>query len=184
MDAFEEVVAGLFFRDGFWVSQGFKVELTPEEKKAIGRPSSPRWEIDLLAFKGTTSELLALECKSYLDSPGVAASDIINPSGEVSRYKLFVDSNLRQVVLNRLALQLHQTGLVPPGTVPKLALATGKIRSLKDTALLHSHFKENNWHLFDTDWLVAKLRATAGESYFDSVAHVVSKLLLRNGQYA
>jgi hypothetical protein len=124
--------------------------------------------------------LLAVECKSYLDSPGVAASDIVNPNGESSRYKLFVNTEFRRVVLNRLALQLNQTGLIPPSVVPQLALVAGKIRSQKDTELLRDHFSKMGWHLFDADWLVTKLKTTADESYFDSVAHVVSKLILRN----
>jgi hypothetical protein len=86
MDAFEQVVAGLLFREGYWVTQGYKVELTKEEKRLIGKPCSPRWEIDLLAYKGSTKELLAVECKSYLDSVGVPAADIITPNSEESRY--------------------------------------------------------------------------------------------------
>ena len=179
MDAFEQVVSGIFFRDGYWVSQGFKVELTAEEKKAIGRPSTPRWEIDLLGFKGATGELLVIECKSYLDSGGVAANDLIAPTGETSRYKLFTDATLRKVVLNRLALQLHDTGLIPPGVTPKLALVVGKMKSPGDLTRLREHFQAQGWSLYDRDWLVGKLKQTADESYFDSVAHVVSKLLLR-----
>jgi len=179
MDAFEQVVAGLLFREGYWVTQGFKVELTPDEKREIGRPSSPRWEIDLVAYKGSTGELLAIECKSYLDSTGVVAKDIIAPDSEASRYKLFVEADLRRVVLNRLAIQLNETGLVPSGITPRLAIVIGKIKSPADTLLLRDHFTKMGWHLFDTKWLVSRLKITADEAYFDSVAHVVSKLILR-----
>ena len=179
MDAFEQVVSGIFFRAGCWVTQGFKVELTPEEKARIGRPTSPRWEIDLVVFKGATGELLAVECKSYLDSTGVTANDLIEPNENVSRYKLFTDEVLREVVLNRLTLQLHETGLIPPGVKPKLALVAGKMRSADDLTRLREHFQIKGWALYDREWLVGELKQTADESYFDSVAHVVSKLLLR-----
>jgi hypothetical protein len=179
MDAFEQVVSGIFFRDGYWVTQGFKVHLTPEEKVKIGRPTNPRWEIDLVVYKGATGELLAIECKSYLDSTGVTAKDLIEPNDDVSRYKLFNDPVLREVVLNRLALQLHETGLVPAGVKPRLGLVAGKMRSPADLARLREHFQTNGWALYDRDWLVGELKQTADESYFDSVAHVVSKLLLR-----
>ena len=182
MDAFEQVVSGLFFSDGYWVTQGYKVELTKEQKRAIGKPSSPRWEIDLVAYKGSTNELLAVECKSYLDSTGVAADDIIAPDNESSRYKLFVDTTLRNVVLNQLAMQLHQTGLIPPGVTPRLTLVAGKIKSSTDTIRLREHFAKMEWNLFDTSWLVERLEKTADQPYFDSVAHVVSKLILRNSQ--
>jgi len=66
MDAFESVIALLLRQEGYWVIPSFKVEITREEKRKIGRPSSPRWEIDLVAYQGATNEVLAVECKSYL----------------------------------------------------------------------------------------------------------------------
>ena len=74
MDAFEDLIATLLEKDGFWVQTTFKVELTKEEKKEIGRPSSPRWKLDLIAYKASTNDILAVECKSYLDSYGVRLS--------------------------------------------------------------------------------------------------------------
>lgn len=50
MDAFESLVALLLHRDGYWTTTGFKVELTKEEKRRIGRPSSPRWELDVIGY--------------------------------------------------------------------------------------------------------------------------------------
>jgi hypothetical protein len=47
MDAFESLIATLLRRDGYWVETSVKVSLMPEEKHAIGRQSSPRWEIDV-----------------------------------------------------------------------------------------------------------------------------------------
>ena len=37
MQAYELLVASLLEREGFWVRQSFRVELTPEDKKRIGR---------------------------------------------------------------------------------------------------------------------------------------------------
>ena len=39
MDAFETVVSEILWRDGYWVQNSLKVDLTKEEKLAIGRPS-------------------------------------------------------------------------------------------------------------------------------------------------
>jgi hypothetical protein len=77
MDAFEQLAADIFWNEGYWVRTSVKVELTREEKVRIGRHSSPRWEIDLIAYRATSNELLALECKSYLDSGGVHAAHFL-----------------------------------------------------------------------------------------------------------
>ena len=71
MDAFESVVAMLLKRDGYWTTTGFKVELSKAERRAIGKHSAPRWEIDVLAYKASINELLVVECKSFLNSTGV-----------------------------------------------------------------------------------------------------------------
>ncbi len=71
MDAFESLISMLLRHEGYWTTPSFKVELTPADKAKIGRESSPRWEIDLVAYKPSTDELLAVECKSLLDSTGV-----------------------------------------------------------------------------------------------------------------
>jgi hypothetical protein len=71
MDAFEQVVSEILWRDGFWVRSSVKVELTPEDKKAIGRTTSPRWELDVVAYRPSDNVLRIVECKSYLDNPGV-----------------------------------------------------------------------------------------------------------------
>jgi hypothetical protein len=100
MDAFEAVVAMLLRREGYWIIPSFKVDLTKEEKRTIDRRSSPRWEIDLVAYKGATNELVAVECKSFLDSRGVIFQDgSLQPE---STYKLLTEPKLREVVLTHL----------------------------------------------------------------------------------
>jgi len=180
MDAFEQVVAGLLFQEGYWVTQGFKVDLTKEEKRKIGRPSSPRWEVDLLAYRGSTNELLVVECKSFLDSNGVKASEVLERKPSKSRYKLFTDPTLRKVVFRRLAIQANEMGLISIKAEPQLALAAGKIRSESDQEQLEKHFKRKKWVLFTPEWIVSRLLTSADESYHDTVSHVVSKLIKRN----
>ena len=69
MDSFEQVVATILGRDGYWVRTSVKVALPPDEKREIDRPSAPRWELDVVAYSGSRNELLVVECKSYLVSP-------------------------------------------------------------------------------------------------------------------
>lgn len=70
MDAFEDLVGMLLERKGYWIRSGVKVELSKEEKRQIGRPSSPRWELDIVAYKGSGNSLLVVECKNLIIGSG------------------------------------------------------------------------------------------------------------------
>jgi len=178
MDSFEQVVATILGRNGCWVRTSVKVALTPDEKREIGRPSAPRWELDVVAYSGSRNELLVVECKSYLDSYGVRSTSFEGPkASEETRYKLFSDEVLRRVVLSRLEKELAEQGFCPAGTRATLCLAAGKIYG--DPAPLRAFFEKNRWRLFEAAWLAEGLQRLADESYDNSVASVVAKLLLR-----
>ena len=178
MDSFEKVVATILDRAGYWVRTSVKVNLTREDKHAIRRPSSPRWELDIVAYSGRENELLVVECKSYLDSAGVRAGSFDGPkAADETRYKLFSDEVLRRVVLTRLEAQLVEQGFCPSGTQARLCLAAGNIHG--DPAPLREFFNAKGWRLFERSWLISGLEALATESYENSVASIVAKLLLR-----
>lgn len=181
MDAFEQLAADIFWAEGHWVQTGVKVELTREEKLRIGRHSSPRWEVDLVAYKPATNELLVLECKSYLDSGGVHAAHFLPGSRYAYRYKLFHDAILRETVLERLRLQMVGAGLCAPDATVRLGLIHGHATAY-NAALLTELFATNDWLLFGPDWLRAHLTRMASGSYENSTAAVVAKLLLRPSQ--
>lgn len=183
MDAFEQLAADIFWNDGYWVRTGVKVELTREEKVRIGRHSSPRWEIDLVAYRPTSNELLALECKSYLDSGGVHAAHFEPGSKYAGRYKLFHDVVLRETVLERLRLQFAECGLCPPEATVKLGLIHGHATS-HNAGLLAAIFARESWLLFGPEWLRERLGRMADASYEDSTAAVVAKILLRERRSA
>ncbi len=178
MDAFESVIAAILQRQGFWTLTSFKVELTKAEKRKIGRPSSPRWELDVVAYRGRDNELRVVECKSFLDSLGVqcAAFDGSN-AVSAKRYKLFCDATLRRVVLRRLEQQLIAAGFCPRNPTVKLCLAAGKIKG--DEAWLQKHFERQGWILMGPAAIRDELRALRDTGYENSVAAVVTKLLLR-----
>lgn len=50
MDYFESICKTLLEDEGYWVRQSYKVELSKEQKRKLGKPSLPRPEIDLIAF--------------------------------------------------------------------------------------------------------------------------------------
>lgn len=71
MDYFESIIKTLLESESYWVRQSFKVNLTKEEKRNVGKHTIPRPEIDLLAYKSNQNKVLAIEVKSFLDSSGV-----------------------------------------------------------------------------------------------------------------
>lgn len=180
MDAFEQVVSEILWRSGFWVRTSVKVELTKDEKRLIGRHSSPRWELDIVGYSGRDNVLRVVECKSYLDSTGVKACAFDGTNAEeAKRYKLFNEPELRRVVLNRLCLQFTEAGACREAPEVKLSLACGKIRNDCDRAAIRAHFERQGWELWDESWLRSRLRELADGGYENEVSAVVAKLLLR-----
>ena len=178
MDAFEELASDIFWSEGYWVRTGVMVELTREEKIRIGRHSSPRWEIDLVAYSATSNEILALECKSYLDSGGVHAAHFAEGSRYAKRYKLFHDLTLRETVLERLRVQMSECGLCTLNTRIRLGLVHAHVTS-RNAALLRDIFEAEDWLLFGPDWIRERLERMSRGSYENNTAGVVAKLLLR-----
>jgi len=186
MDAFETVVASILQRRGYWTMTSVKVDLTKEEKRRIGRHSSPRWELDVVAYKGSDNEIRIIECKSFLDSGGVHCSAFNgkNPSFE-KRFKLFSDANLRKVVFARLKRQLVDAGFCSKRPRITLCLAAGKIRG--DTAereWLQRYFDRKGWILIGPDEIRDSLKELRNSGYENNVAAVVAKLLLRERKSA
>jgi hypothetical protein len=179
MDSFENVVATILQRQGYWTLTSVKVELTKVEKRAIRRHCSPRWELDIVAYSGRRNELLVVECKSFLDSPGVecGAFDGTKPA-KAMRYKLFCDATLRRVVLRRLRRQLVKAGFCAQKPKVKLCLAAGRIRG--DENWLRSHFERKGWGLFGPSDIHRELKKLCDAGYENSVAAVVTKILLRS----
>ena len=177
MDAFESLIAMLLKRDGFWTTTSFKVDLTKAEKREVGKPSLPRPEIDVLAYRGATNHLLVVECKSFLDSTGVHfAEGTLQPP---KRYKLFSDSTYRKVVLRGLKRQCVKTGFCRPDPTVELCLAAGHVANRIDRAALGRNFDDNQWRLFDEEWVIAAIKKAAKAGYENDVAHVVAKIILR-----
>lgn len=180
MDSFEQVVAEILWRQGYWVQTSFKVELTKEEKRTIELPSAPRWELDVVAYKVSTNTLLAVECKSYLDSPGVKAHAFDGTNEKAAkRFKLFNRAIVRKIVFSRLQMQLVEAGLCLPDPIVTLCLACGRIATDKDRLALKAHFANEKWQLWDETWLRECLQHMSDGGYENQVSAVVAKLLLR-----
>jgi len=181
MDAFEHIAARLFEVRGYWTRIGYAVKLSKEQKVAVGQPSLPRPQLDVIAYKPNTNELLVIECKSYLDSPGVMhAAFHGSEDAQGDLYKLFNRVKLREMVLSCLVTQLRQEGLII-GADPsvKLVLVAGKIYS-KDEQKLKSLFEEKGWTFVGPTEVAVGLREFADRGYENDVVTIVTKLLERN----
>jgi hypothetical protein len=179
VDAFEQVVSEILWLRGFWVRTSVKVSLTAKEKAKIGRRTAPRWELDIVAYSGRENALRVVECKSYMDSVGVRKLGFEGGSlDHQTRYKLFNDKLLRSVVLNRLRIQLAESGACRPNARVQLCLAAGKVRE-PDRKWIRDHFKAKKWELWDELWLRAQLVEMSKQGYENQVSAVVAKLLLR-----
>jgi hypothetical protein len=179
MDYFEAIVTTLLEHEGYWVRQSFKVNLTKDEKKAIGKPSIPRPEIDIIAFKPKGMQVLALEAKSYLDSPGVRISDLMHeynkPEG---RYKLFTCTIYRKTVLRRLRIDLEKAGMIQSKTMIKLGLIAGKVYQRKSD-LIRAHLDSKDWFFWSPEDMKSKLKAMADEGYENDPSIITAKILER-----
>ena len=178
MDSFESIVKTIFENKGYWVKTSFKVNLTKEEKRKIGRPSSPRWEIDIIAYKGSRNEVLVIECKSYLDNPGVKADSLKNGKYK-ERYKLFNEKVLQSVVFSRLITQLTETGLCQNDPSIKLCLAVGNVASDKDRQQITEYFDTQDWGFYSDKWIKKELIKLSESGYENDIATVVTKILTR-----
>jgi len=176
MDAFEQLVAALLEREGFWVRSSVKVRLTTAEKARIGRATSPRWELDIVAYHAATNEIRIVECKSFLFSRGVSLQAFDVERRFAGRFKLFNDRRLFGIVSRRLVRQLAVTGSCQPKPTVRLRLAAGRVVASQREELQRL-FQKRGWLLLDRTWLLAGLIASATGGYENNMATVVAKLL-------
>lgn len=178
MDAFEVVIADLMRHEGFWVQTSYKVNLTKEDKLRIDRPSTPRWEIDVVAYRPGDNLLRVIECKSFLDSPGVGRAGFDPASKNAKRYKLFNEPQTRAVLFSRLLKQLEEAKAIQGEPTIELCLAAGNIK-VSHLTEIQTRFDQEGWNLLTPDWIRESLRNVTSGSYENSPMAVTAKLLLR-----
>ncbi len=181
MNAFEHIAARFFEAQGYWTLVGLKIDLTKEEKRAVGNPSMPRPEVDVVAFKPGTNDLLIVECKSYLDSSGVRVESFIGEKSiHQDRLKLFSRPQPRELITEKLLVQLKEQGLLlSKNPAVRYGLVAGKIKG-EDESPLRIIFKDNGWLLVTPGELAQGLRKFAARGYEDDIVTMVVKTLERN----
>lgn len=177
MHAFEDLVARLLRREGFWTRHSVKVTLSAEDKQRLGKPSLPRPELDLLAYQPKDNVLALVECKSYLDSSGVSITSFDGKnrkSGE--RYRLFTDEGFREIVTKRVVEQLASTGAVSCEPDVRYWLIAGHIAA-KSVGPLHDWFDgKRDWELRGRTWIAESLQAMRQDAYEDDIVTMAMKL--------
>lgn len=179
MDHFESIISTLLEAEGYWVRRSFKVNVTKEEKCQIGKPTIPRPEIDLLALCFSKNEVLALEAKSFLDSPGVKLAQLKEkhevPEG---RYKLFTSERYRSVVLSRLLQDLIACDMANSDTKISLGLAAGKVYQ-GQSGPIREFMAEKKWLFWSPEDIKQKVTALAERGYENDPAIITAKILMR-----
>jgi hypothetical protein len=176
VDAFEQVMAAILELHGYWTKTSLHVELTKAQKRAIGRHSSPRWELDVVGYRGRDNHLLVLECKSFMDSSGVRVATFeTQASDDHKRYKLFFERQLRDIVLGALVEQLESGKYCPPNPTVVLGLAAGKVHG--DVKRLQAVFDEQGWELWRPDQIHKELVRLRDTKYENSIVSVVAKII-------
>jgi hypothetical protein len=180
MDYFESTAKTLLEADGFWVKQSFKVNLTQEERNFIGRKTLPRPEIDLIAYKPNSNEVIAFEVKSFLDSRGVILEEltVVHEELEKNRYKLFTCKKYRDTVLSGLKRDLVNTGMAPENISIRLGLIAGKVDKGKSNEI-RQHLNSNGWSFWSPEEVKEKVIALAKRGYENDPTIIAAKILLK-----
>lgn len=177
MDAFEQIVAKVFELDGYWVYTNYKIKLGKKQKAELGKPSMPRPEIDVLAYRPVENRLIWVECKSYLDSRGVKFASIDEGS---PRFRIFTDPKFREIVSEELLCQLSKVGLIRSNPTMQYALVAGHIATESDRNELNKYFKEQGWQFYDDQWIKGKLENLRELDYENHVIVILTKILRAN----
>ncbi len=184
MNAFEDIIKMYLEEEGYWVRQSVKVDITKDDKKALGLPSMPRPEIDIVAIKVKDNELLLVEVKSFLDSYGVywqvvcGEIDKNDEYYEVAKhYRLFTNRKFRKIVTQRLREAYLKIGLINERTKINYAFAVGKFHSDSEERI-RAYFSKHgrNWKLFAPTDIKEWIRKLSDKGWEDNLVIMTSKL--------
>jgi len=179
MDYFEATVARVLEERGYWVRQNVRVDLTPEVKKKLGKPSLPRPEIDIVAYQPVEKLLVLFEVKSYLDSYGVQPNDLLGTDWEDNRYKLLTIPALQREVTAALVAEYRKRRLIPDDVTTRFGLAAGHVQPRFDGAV-RDIAKQNGWDYLSPADLAADVWQLADRGYENSPFVLTAKLLRRH----
>jgi hypothetical protein len=140
----------------------------------------PRPEIDILAYHPTEDLLWWVECKSYLDSPGVRLAGFLDPDHrDKNRYRVFTDPEFRNIASRVLKQQVLAEHLVKPQVKLRYCLVAGHFYR-DDQRHVERLFNRKGWVLRGPDWVSQGLRQLADRGYENDIVTIAVKLLTRH----
>ncbi|HRS37771.1 MAG TPA: hypothetical protein P5292_01210 [Bacteroidia bacterium] len=179
MDAFEQIIGQLLVEEKYWVRHSVKIDLTPEEKRYINKPSTPRPEIDIVAYNTTTDTIYLLEVKSYLDSPGVVSEHVAIEQDEQSgRYKLLTAMNYRTTLAKRLHADWCKSGHIRKSTRISFGLIAGKVYRNRELEL-RRYFQKQGWLFWGPSEIKSRILRLSQKGYENNTVTIAAKILTR-----
>ena len=179
MDHFENIAKILLENEGYWVRSSVKVNLTKEEKARTEKPTIPRPEIDLLAYRPGDSEIVAIEVKSFFDSSGVALASLTEEHDVATgKYKLLTSESYRNIVIHRLQKDLVFKKYLDKSLPVRLGLIAGNVKNGDEDAI--SQFaKKKGWFYWSPINVKERVVQLAAEGYENEAIYIAAKILLR-----
>jgi len=179
MEAFEDLVSQILAMRGYWVRTSVRVPLSDSAFASDPTIKQRNCDLDVLAYSYRDNVVRIVECKSWLDSPGIRWKSFNGSSErEASFFKLFNNNNLLSDVSKQLTAQLVESGACSSDVQIKLCLAGAKFFSREDKSLIRAHFASRGWELYDDDWVRDGLKDMSKlKVYMNRMSHLVSKLL-------
>ena len=205
MEAFESLCEILLRQVGYWVIPGIYVGLSQHDKDSLDETialpslgqrvfkSFPRTQLDLVAYKPAKNELLIIECKSFLDSSGIATGSfpyfrsaaVNQPAskkevGRFKQYKLFQHPEYFAAVSKQLISNLTSMGMLSQTSVPSvhLMLACGRLADASSTQI-RNEFRIRGWRFAGPRIIVRGLSRLRNLGYHNDPIVMTAKLLLR-----
>jgi hypothetical protein len=181
MNAFENIITQYLEEKGYWVRQSVKVKISKADKEALGLPTMPRPEIDLVALNVKENELLLIEVKSLLDSYGVWYDAVSGDDKKqfADRYRLFNNNKFRDIVTKKLREEYLEQGLINETTKINYALAAGNIHSSADESKIRDYFSPRGWKLFSPKEIKEKIMELSEKGWEDNLVTITAKLILK-----
>ncbi|MBF0216109.1 MAG: hypothetical protein HQL30_03830 [Candidatus Omnitrophica bacterium] len=176
MDIFETIAAKYLENNGYWVRRSLKLDISKEEKKALGTQTMPRPEIDLVAYKPCRNELVLFEVKSFLYGPGVTIDPILGKGRYSKRYRLFNNNKFQKCVSKQLVFKLMEEGLISGKVKVRYGLICGNVYK-RDSERIEKLFCKKGWVLIKPEDIRQWVRDYSEKGWDDDPVVLTAKLL-------
>lgn len=122
-----------------------------------------------------------MECKTYIDSIGVALDHVTNPDSD-HRIRLFAHDDFRRVLVPQAVEQLTAEGKIAPGYTLELWLVAGRLddRTADDMRHLFDQPRDTPWKLIEPREIAGWLRELSSAGSEDDLLTFAMKLAFRD----